>query len=96
MHLDSYECKNEQLLLANADYESQASEGHTANIRALERWWNLPAGSLKNFRANKNRRTNGQVELVLDRNPEKVRLYINTMVTPAQRERIRKILETVI
>lgn len=61
---EGYEHKNDILLLANADYESRCTEEYTPSIRATERWFKLKAGSLIYFRANKNRRTNGKVEIV--------------------------------
>jgi len=97
MHDDNFEIDKEQILRANADYESQVAEGYSPNIKALERWYHIPLGTLKNFRANRKRRIHGKItpvaELKGTKCQVKVRLQVNRMVTPEQQRRIKEILK---
>ena len=56
--MHNFEQIRERMLLANADYEDQRSKCTSTSwsIRNVERDWKLKAGSLSNFRANRNRR----------------------------------------
>ena len=63
----NYEEQKATLLLANADYEAQKAEkGHSLSMRAVERFWKLPAGKLSNYRANHRRRRYGAVKAVIN------------------------------
>jgi len=97
MHDANFEIKKEEILRANADYESQQAEGYSPNIRALERWYHIPVGSLKNFRANRKRRIHGKIIPVSQLKgincQVKVRFRINKMITPEQERRIKEILK---
>lgn len=61
----------ERVALANADYEDRrrTDRSQRMSMRKVEREWKLHAGSLKNYRANRRRRKDAGVTMLV--NPQK-------------------------
>jgi len=62
--MTKYEERYETILLANADYEDRKLSGERVTYKMIERHWKLKAGSLYNFRANRNRRKYSGVTVI--------------------------------